>query len=233
LSTYRNIEIIVLDNNDMPTDLAAALAPLDIRRIPFTEPFNLARKMNLGGFSAAGEQLILLNDDVEVITPDWIESMLEFSQQDQIGAVGVKLLFPDDTQQHTGVVLLDGNPRHFFYRCPADHPGYFHSSEVHRNWSAVTGACCMTRTEIFKAVGGYSERFPLNYNDVDYCLKVQAIGKRIVYTPHAKLYHHESVSRPEKRPGEATAFRNFWAKRFPRDPYYNPNLARHFRIKLP
>ena len=231
LSTYSNLEIIVLDNNDMSEPLATALAPLNIRHIPFTEPFNLARKMNLGAFSASGEQLILLNDDVEVISPNWIQSMLEFSQQPEIGAVGVQLLFPDNTQQHTGVIILNGNPRHPFYGCPADHPGYFHSSQVHRNWSAVTGACMMTRAEVFKSVGGFSENFPLNYNDVDYCLKVLNIGKRVVYTPYAKLHHHESVSKTGTHSHEFKAFRKAWMSRFPQDPYYNPNLTRHFRIR--
>jgi GT2 family glycosyltransferase len=233
LSTYKNIEIIVLDNNDMPADLAAALQPLDIRKIPFTEPFNLTRKINLGASHARGEQLLLMNDDIEIITPDWIEAMLEFSQQPAIGAVGAQLLFPDDTQQHTGVVIQNGNPRHPFYHAPADHPGYFHSSQVHRNYSAVTGACTMTRKEVFDAVGGYSERFALSYNDIDFCLKIRELGKRIVYTPYAKMYHHESVSRPLTRPDHVNAFKEFWLPRFPLDPCYNPNLTRHFRIKLP
>jgi GT2 family glycosyltransferase len=175
--------------------------------------------------------LLLLNDDIEIITPDWIEAMLEFSQQPDIGAVGVQLLFPDDTQQHTGVVILDGNPRHPFYHFPADHPGYFYSSVVHRDCAAVTGACTMTRREIFQAVDGYSERFPLSYNDIDYCLKVLELGKRVVYTPHAKLYHHESVSRPLTKPDHVNAFKAYWSPRFPRDPYYNPNLGRHYRIR--
>ncbi len=225
LSTYKNVEIIVLDNDDMSAELAAALAPYHYRKIPFTEPFSLARKINLGCFSATGEHLILLNDDIEVITPDWIESMLEFSQWDEIGAVGAQLLFPNDTQQHNGVNLLEANPGHPFYQFPGDHPGYFNSSVVHRNWSAVTGACLMTKKAIYEAVGGFSEKFPLNYNDVDYCLKVTALGKRIVYTPGAKLYHHESVSKAGTEISELEAFKREWAERIPRDPYYNPNLT--------
>jgi O-antigen biosynthesis protein len=232
VSAYKNIEIIVLDNNDISDELTAALKPFNIVRVPFTEPFNLTRKINLGASNAKGEQLLLLNDDVEVITPDWIESLLEFSQQPDIGAVGAQLLFPNDTQQHNGVVILDGNPRHPFYRSPADHPGYFHSSEVHRNYSAVTGACTMTRKEVFTAVGGYSEQFPLSYNDIDYCLKVLKQGKRVVYTPHARLYHHESVSRPETKPEHVNAFKEQWLPLFPQDRYYNPNLTRHFRVKV-
>jgi GT2 family glycosyltransferase len=232
LSTYPNLEIIVLDNNDMSEALAKALDPLQVRRVPFTEPFNLTRKINLGAASARGEQLLLMNDDIEIASADWIESMLEFSQEEDIGLVGVQLLFPDETQQHNGVVLLDGNPRHPFYHAPGAHPGYFHSSQVHRNFAAVTGACTMTRREVFEKVGGYSEMFPLSYNDIDYCLKVLELGKRVVYTPHVKLYHHESVSRPATKPDHVIAFKERWMKKFARDPYYNPNLGRHFRIRV-
>jgi GT2 family glycosyltransferase len=232
LSTYRNVEIIVIDNNDMSDELWAKLQPLDVLRVHFTETFNLTRKINVGASHAKGQQLLLLNDDIEVITPEWIEAMLEFSQQAEIGAVGAELLFPDDTQQHTGVVILDGNPRHPFYHAPRNHPGYFYSSVVHRDCAAITGACTMTRREVFEAVGGYSDRFPLSYNDIDYCLKVLELGKRVVYTPYAKLYHHESVSRPLTKPQHVTGFKEYWSKRFPRDPYYNPNLGRHYRVKV-
>jgi len=225
LSTYQNLEIIVLDNDDMSAELSDALAPYDVRKISYTEPFNLARKINLGGFSAAGEHLVLLNDDIEVITPDWIEAMLEFSQWEDIGAVGAQLLFPNDTQQHNGVNILQGNPGHPFYQFPADHPGYYNSSVVHRNWTAVTGACLMTRKDVYVAVGGFSEEFPLNYNDVDFCLKLNRAGKRVVYTPYAKLYHHESVSKSGNDLAELEAFKAAWAQRIPHDPYYNPNLT--------
>jgi len=224
-STYKNLEIVVLDNNDMSPELESALEPFDVRRVPFTEPFNLARKMNLGALAARGEHLILLNDDIEVISPDWIESMLEYSQWPEIGAVGAQLLFPNNTQQHTGVYLLNGNPGHPFYQFAGDHPGYFRSSQVHRNWSAVTGACMMTRADTFRAVGGFSEHFPLNYNDVDYCLKVLSLGKRVVYMPYAKLYHHEAVSKRGTFAHELEAFKKTWLEHFPRDPYYNPNLT--------
>jgi GT2 family glycosyltransferase len=224
-STYANVELIVLDNDDMPGDLSAALEPLDVRLMSFTAPFNLASKINLGARAALGEHLLILNDDVEVIAKDWIQSMLEYSQWPEIGAVGAQLLFPNGTQQHNGVNLLEGKPGHPFYQFPGDHPGYFNSSAVHRNWSAVTGACMMTRRDVFHAVGGFSEQFPLNYNDVDYCLKVNQLGKRIVYTPYAKLYHHESVSKAGTDIAELEAFKAKWADRIPLDPYYNPNLT--------
>ncbi len=229
LSTYKNLEIVVIDNHDMSDELAERLAPLGVRRLGYTDPgggrFNLARKINEGARAARGEQLVLLNDDVEVITPDWVESLLEFSQWPDIGGVGPQLLFPNDTQQHNGVNLLEGNPGHPFYQFPGDHPGYFNSSAVHRNWSAVTGACLMTRADVYRSVGGFNEQFPLNYNDVDYCLRVRERGLRIVYTPYAKLYHHESVSKSGTDEEELASFKAEWADRVPRDPYYNPNLT--------
>ena len=229
LSTYKNLEIVVIDNHDMSDELAERLEPLDVRRLHYTDPgtgrFNLARKLNEGAFAARGEHLVLLNDDVELITPDWIEAMLEFSQLPGVGGVGPQLLFPDDTQQHVGVNLLEGNPGHPFYQFPGDHPGYFNSSVVHRNWSAVTGACLMTPAAVYRDLGGFSEDFPLNYNDVDYCLRLRERGLRIVYTPYAKLYHHESVSKVGTDPAELEAFKRVWAERLPLDPYYNPNLT--------
>jgi O-antigen biosynthesis protein len=232
LTTWRNLEIIAVDNNDMPAELEAALRPLDVRILRYTEPFNLARKMNFGAFAGTGEQLVLLNDDIEVITPDWIEAMLEFSQQPEIGAVGLQLLFPNNTLQHTGVIILNENPRHPFYGRPANHPGYFNSSQVHRNWSAVTGACLMTPASLYRDVGGFTERFPLNYNDVDYCLKVIARGKRVVYTPFAKLYHYESVSKSGTHEREAVAFKKAWGDKIQVDPFYSPHLENHFRIRI-
>jgi GT2 family glycosyltransferase len=232
-SSYNNLEIIVLDNQDMSEELEAELKPFDIRKIPFTEPFNLARKMNQGAFAGKGEQLLIMNDDIEVISKDWVESMLEYSQLPDIGAVGAQLLFPDGNQQHSGVTILNGNPGHPFYQYPGDHDGYFLSSRVHRNWSAVTGATMMTRADVFKQVGGFSEKFPVNYNDVDYCLKVLETGRRIVQMPYAKLYHHESVSVKRTGEHEIQAFKDEWLEKFPLDPYYNPNLSMNacdFRI---
>jgi GT2 family glycosyltransferase len=234
MSTYSNIEIIVMDdNNEMPDELETKLKALDVRRISFNEPFNFSRKMNLGCFSATGTQLVTMNDDVEIISPDWIQSMLEYSQWPEIGAVGAQLLFPDDTQQHTGVTILEGRPGHPFYHFPSDHPGYFNSSVVHRNWSAVTAACMMTSADAFNSVNGFSEKFPLNYNDVDYCLKLQSIGRRIVYMPYAKLYHHESSTKAGTFAHELEDFQKTWARQLVLDPYYNPNLSMHmgdFRI---
>ncbi len=225
-STWREFEIIVLDRGQMPAEMEARFAKLGVRRVAYSEPFNWSRVNNLGARNAKGSHLLFLNDDMEVITADWLETMLEFSQRDGVGAVGAKLLFPDTRIQHAGVLVIDGKPGHPYHCFPSGHPGYFFSNSVHRNVLAVTGACLMTRKESFDAVGGLNEDFPLNYNDVDYCLRLRAAGQRVVFTPHAQLIHYESVSRLKGvAPEETAKFEALWLDKFPNDPYFNPNLT--------
>jgi GT2 family glycosyltransferase len=224
-STYQRVEILVVDNNDMPAELERALRPYDVRVVHFTEPFNLSAKMNLGAARAEGEHLVFMNDDIEVSSPDWIQSLLDFSVRDGVGAVGARLLFPNGCLQHVGVTILDGNPGHPFYLSPGSCAGYFHSTRVHRNYVAVTGACVMTPARVFRELGGFDVRFPLNYNDVDYCLRVVESGRRNVFTPYAELYHHESVSKSGTTLDELANFKRKWLTRYRVDPYYNPNLT--------
>ena len=225
-STWRNFEIIVLDRQRMSPRMQKRCAEWGVRRIAYDDEFNYARVANRGARAATGEYILLLNDDMEVLTPDWLEALLEFAQQDGVGAVGAQLIFPDERLQHTGVSVIKGGPGHPYYCFPKDYPGYFFSNAVHRNWLAVTGACLMTRKDVYHSLGGFNEAFALNYNDVDYCLKLVASGRRIVYTPYAQLYHFESVSRPRGiEPAEVKLFRELWLARFPRDPYCNPNLT--------
>ncbi|CAN5497534.1 hypothetical protein BH10PLA2_BH10PLA2_06820 [soil metagenome] len=232
-SSYRNYEVVVVDNDDLSEEQIQLLDEHKVRRIPFTEPFNLASKMNLGGAKAEGEFLLFLNDDIEVISPDWIESLLGYAQQSEIGGVGARLYFPDGRLQHVGVTILDGNPGHPYYGSSGDHIGYFCGNVVARNYSAVTGACFMTRADVFQEVGGFSESFPLNYNDVDLCLRICEQGYRIVYVPDARLYHHESASKEGVFESELIAFQERWCPAWRRDPFYSPHLSnRHgdFRI---
>jgi GT2 family glycosyltransferase len=194
-------------------------------------PFNFAATINAAARQATGDHLLLLNDDTEVISPEWMRAMLEFSQQRDIGAVGAKLLFPDGRLQHAGVVIgIGGGACHVFSGHPGDTPGYFGGAWVVRNYSAVTGACCMTRREIFEAMGGLDERFAIDFNDVDYCLRVREAGYRIVVTPFARLYHFEGASfgnREHKvNPREVALMSERWAAVIANDPYYNPNLTR-------
>ena len=224
-STYKNFEIVVVDNDDLSDEQLRLLQGPQIRRISFTDPFNLASKMNLGGAKAMGDYLLFLNDDIEVIAPDWIESLLEYAQQPEIGAVGAKLFFPDGRLQHVGVTILNRNPGHPYYGTAGDNLGYFCGNVVARNYSAVTGACVMMRAEVFQEVGGFSEGFPLNYNDVDLCLRILEQGYRNVYVPYARLYHHESASKEGVYETELDAFRERWGQSLALDPFYSPHLS--------
>jgi GT2 family glycosyltransferase/glycosyltransferase involved in cell wall biosynthesis len=224
-STYPNIEILIIDNGDMPEDLKREIALFDVRTLSFTGPFNLSAKLNFGAAHAHGTHLVFLNDDTEIITPDWLEAMLEYSQQSDIGSVGVKLYFGDDHLQHVGVQMQDGLPVHLYHRHLRDNPGYFGSNLVVRNCAAVTGACFMTRRDVFQEAGGFDEAFVLTHSDIDYCLKVRAAGKRIVFTPHAELYHFESLSRSAAPAWEATLFQERWQGSWASDEYSNPHLT--------
>lgn len=230
-SSYRNLEMIVVDGYDVSDKVVEAIASDDLHLVRCADPFNFAQRINLGVAQAQGEFVLLLNDDVEVLTPDWIESMLEFAQQPEIGAVGAKLLYPNGTLQHIGVMVLGGNPGHAFHQVAGDHPGYFLSNLVNRNYLAVTAACLMMRRSLYEELGGMDEAFPLNYNDVDLCLKAHQAGYRQVATPYAQLLHYESASRqPGLQPQEWQTLNNKWQAYFEQlkhnDPYYNPNLSR-------
>ena len=193
--------------------------------------FNFSAKVNAGVSASSGEHVLLFNDDLEVISPDWLSSMLEYSQETDIGAVGAKLLYPDGRLQHIGMVLgVAGLAAHAFHQYPGVSAGYAGSAIIARNYSAVTGACLMTRRRVFDEVGGFDERFPVDFNDVDYCLRLRRADYRVVFTPWAQLYHHESASFGVRRQDLAglAEMRRRWADVIDRDPYYNPNLTRDF-----
>ncbi|HMC71247.1 MAG TPA: glycosyltransferase, partial [Mycobacteriales bacterium] len=221
---YAEYEILVLDRHDMPPEMQRRMDGWKVRRVTYDGEFNWSRVNNLGASAATGTHLLFLNDDVELISTDWLERMLEYSQQRPIGAVGAKLLFPDGGLQHAGVTVVNGLPGHPFYGFPGHHPGYFSNNLLVRNCAAVTGACLMTRAEVFRELGGFDESFPLNYNDVDYCLRLRRHGYRVVFTPHAQLLHYESATKPGVFRQELDAFQARWGQDL-RDPYYNPNLT--------
>jgi GT2 family glycosyltransferase len=176
-----------------------------------------------------------LNNDVEVITPDWLERLLEHALRPEVGAVGAKLYYPDDTIQHAGVVVgIGGTAGHTHLGHPRHSPGYSFRLGTVQNCSAVTGACLMTRKQVFEEVGGFDERFILAFNDIDLCLKIRQRGYAVLWTPFAELYHHESKTRgyettPQKRQRfalEADLFQTKWGHiLITGDPYYNPNLT--------
>lgn len=236
-TTYKNYEIVIGHNGNLTPETmefvqqrAKKTEKYTVEYYKYEEPFNFANKLNFIAKHAKGEYFLILNDDIEVISPEWMSAMLEYAQQDDIGVVGAKLYYPDGRIQHAGVVMgIGGGASHVFLRYPHDDPGYFSMTKFIRNWSVVTGACSMTKASLFKELGGLDEQFRIDYNDVDYNLRLREKGYRVVFTPFAELTHHESVSigsrvgqidRPEER-----LLRTRWADVIARDPYYNPNLT--------
>ena len=221
-STYANLEFVTVVNPDLPPAKERMLRDLGCRLVRYEDAaFNVARKLNLGAAQARGEYLLLLNDDIAVIAPDWIERLLEQAVKPHVGVVGARLLYPDGTLQHAGVVLLRGTPLHVRRGFPGDDLGPFLSTAGVRNYSAVTGACMMARAADYAAVGGYCEDFPVHFNDVDFCLKLRRRGLHVVYAPGCRLYHYESASRrPNVHPQELGLFQARWAAELADDPFY-------------
>jgi O-antigen biosynthesis protein len=192
-------------------------------------PFNFSRKINEGVSASAGSHIVLFNDDLEVIDPEWLTAMLEYSQDPAIGGVGAKLLYPDGRLQHVGMILgVNGIAAHAYHQHPGTIPGYMGNTIGPRNYSAVTGACLMTKRTVFDEVGGFDEAFPIDFNDVDFCLRVRRAGYRIVWTPYARLFHHESASFGPRAqdPAGIEEMHRRWGPVLAADPYYNPNLTR-------
>ncbi|MBF0239068.1 MAG: glycosyltransferase [SAR324 cluster bacterium] len=239
---YPNYEIILLDNGSREQETLDLFDrwkinyPTQFHVVRHDVPFNYSIINNHAVRHSKGKYLLFLNNDTEVITPDWISAMLEQAQRPSIGAVGAMLLYPDDTIQHGGVVLGLGGAAAHSHRCfPSTSPGYVGHLWCVTNYSAVTAACLMCRRDVFEEIGGFEETLAGNYNDVDLCLKMVAKGYRNVYLPHVKLYHHESKSRgkdttPEKQARFLLEFdylRNKWPEFIEHDPCYNPHLTRN------
>jgi GT2 family glycosyltransferase len=236
-TTYRNFSIIIVDNSkdDRVQELLRRLDGklpgmryLDHRN----RPFNFSLMNNHAAKVADSPLLLFLNDDAVPLNPDWLDAMIEHAQRPEVGAVGAKLLFPDGTIQHAGVVFgVFENTGHAFKYLPGDEriPIYFDFPNVVRNCSAVTAACMMMRREVFWEVGGFDEvHLAVAFQDVDLCLRLREKGYRIVYTPYAKLTHHEAKTKVEKIPNryEDRYMKQKWAHVIARDPYYNVNLTR-------
>jgi GT2 family glycosyltransferase len=229
-SSYRRFEVVVVDNGSTEPATLRYLADLELRwrvlRDP--RPFNWAALNNAAARKATGEFLVFLNNDVEVVAPGWLEAMLGAAQRPEVGAVGARLLYPDRTIQHAGVIVgLGGIAGHAFKHVPWDATEPLGGPAVPRNWSAVTGACMMVRREVFGALGRFDERLGVAYNDVDFCLRARARGYLVVYTPWATLLHFESATRWRIDPRRNRAlFRRCWRDVIRAgDPYYNPNLS--------
>jgi GT2 family glycosyltransferase len=228
-TSYPNYEIIVVDNESTSDEAREYFRYFEHRLLQFSGPFNFSALNNLAVEQTTSPWLLFLNNDVEVIESEWLTVMAEHVQRPEVGAVGARLLYPNDTVQHAGVVLgVGGIAEHAFRHFPADAPGVSRQLQVTRNYSSVTGACLLTRREVFEEVGGFDEeQLPVTFNDVDLCLKMRRAGYLIVYTPFAKLYHHESASRRRSgEPLETEVIRERWPEYLEHDPYYNPNLSR-------
>ena len=239
-STYREFELLILvRSNTMngatdTSDFARILADPRVRIIQYEDnQFNFSRICNLGERSAHGNLLCFLNDDVEVITHDWLERLVSRVVLDGVGAVGPMLYYPNDAIQHAGVMLGVGSvAAHVFAGRPRGYRGYFSRACVEQDYSCVTGACVVIKREVFKAVGGFDESLPIAFNDVDLCLKIRRTGARIVWTPLVEMYHHESLTfGPHDSPQrlrqfvhDVEALRLRWGGVVDSDPSYNPNL---------
>jgi GT2 family glycosyltransferase len=222
---YQELEVICvvdpLTSRSARAELAEFADKPNVRFVQATESFNFSSRINLGAQHARGEHLLLLNDDIEVIRPDWIDAMLELSQEPDVGVVGGKLRFPNGAIESCGINLLPGQLVDTPFRgYPATHPGHVGSLVVNREWSAVTGACQMVRADVFREVGGYDEGFVVDFGDVDFCLRVRERGYRVVSCPRAELTHYEAASRATGGSGDVDKYRERWSKA--EEPYWNP-----------
>lgn len=238
-TTYPHFEIVVVENNSTDARTFRYYRKLErdprIRVVTWAGPFNYSAINNFGAEACRGEYLLLLNNDIEVITPDWLNEMLMFAQRSDVGAVGAMLYYPDDTVQHAGVILgiggVAGHSHKYFKRGSY---GYMSRMTIAQNLSCCTAACLLLRRDVWEQVGGLDENFAIAFNDVDLCMRIRKAGYLIVFTPYAELYHYESKSRgledtPEKQErfaGEVRRFMGKWSAELAAgDPYYNPNLT--------
>ena len=239
LTTYPNWEIIIVENNSKEEGTFRYYDMLKkdprIKIVKWKGKFNYSAINNFGFRETGGEHILLLNNDVEVISPDWLQEMLMYSQREDVGAVGAKLYYPDYTIQHAGlglgILTLAG---HYHRNFAGNHPGYMGRLIYAQDLSGVTAACMMMPRHVYEEVEGLDETFEVAFNDVDLCMRIRKAGYLIVWTPFAELYHYESKSRgaddaPEKRErfvSEVTRFQQRWEKELAAgDPYYNPNLT--------
>lgn len=238
-TAYPDYEILVVDNQS--SDAAALTymediaARANVRVLRYDHPFNYSAINNFAVREAQGEVICLLNNDTEVIAPDWLAEMVGHLQQPGVGVVGAKLYYPDGRVQHAGDTVGPGGcANHLHSLIARDDPGYCNRAAVAQELSAVTAACLLTKRDLYERLGGLDEKhLPVAFNDVDYCLRVREAGYKVVWTPHAELYHHESVSRGKDKTfrrrlrawREVRYMRKRWREQMKNDPFYNPNFS--------
>ena len=241
LSTYDNYEIVIVENNSETAEIRTYYEEISrhprVQVVEYKGDFNYSKINNFGVQYAKGEYLLLLNNDTEVITPDWREELLMYAMRKDVGVVGAKLYYPDKTIQHAGIVIGLGAHRtagHTHYRIPEANVGYMGRLCYAQDVTAVTGACMMVSKALYEELGGLDESFTVALNDVDFCLRVREKGLLNIFTPFAELYHYESKSRGSDKKDEralryqqeSDRFRVKWADALAKgDPYYNPNFS--------
>ena len=237
--TYKNLEVIVVENNSTQPETFEYYEKIrkefsNVRVVKWEREFNYSAINNFGRKAAKGEFLLLLNNDVEVISPAWLTEMVKLCSQPGVGIVGAKLYYPDDTVQHAGVITgLGGYAGHSHKYARRASGGYMFRLATVQNFSCVTAACLLCRADVYDEVGGLDEGFTVAFNDVDFCLRVRRAGWRVLWTPYAELYHYESKSRgldtkgpaKERFEGERRRLKERWGDALVHDPFYNPNLT--------
>ena len=237
-TAYPNLELLVVDNQSRKRDALRYFARLEARGaarvLRYERSFNFSAINNFAVREARGTVVGLLNNDLEIIDPEWLSEMVSHALRPEIGAVGARLLYPDRTLQHAGVILgLGGVAGHSHKFQPPDAPGYFSRARLVQNLSAVTAACLVMRRDVYLQVGGFDEELAVAFNDIDFCLRLRKSGYRNLWTPHATLIHHESKSRGQENTaakrarfaGEVRRMQQRWGEELLQDPAYNPNLT--------
>ncbi len=242
-TTYKNFEVIIIENNSTEQETFDYYEELkqkyeNLKVVYWEDKFNYSAINNFGFKHAKGEYALLLNNDIEILTPDWIQEMLMFAQREDVGAVGAMLYYPDDTIQHAGVIVgLGGVAGHAHKNLKRGELGYMVRASIAQNFSAVTFAAVLIPSKVFKEVDGLDDKFQVAFNDVDMCMRIREKGYLIVFTPYAEMYHYESKSRgsedtPEKVKrfnSEIVRFKSRWKKELEKgDPYYNPHLTLNY-----
>jgi GT2 family glycosyltransferase len=240
-SSYKNFQLVLLAQPDRVDaawrtgTLAKILKHPRVRVVEYEDqPFNFSRVSNLGAQSSDGSMLCFLNDDVEVISKDWLDQLVVRASLEGVGAVGSMLYYPSNAIQHAGVILgVDGIADHAWKHWPRGSAGYFGRAILEQDLTCVTAACVLVRREVFGAVGGFDESLPIAFNDVDLCIKIRQTGARIVWTSSVEMYHHESLTlgrhdspvRRNQFRRDVVVIRTRWRDVLGADPCYNPNLS--------
>ena len=239
VSTYRNYEIIIVENNSTDPETFAYYKEIDgkkgVRVVYWKQGFNYSALNNFGFQYAKGDYILCLNNDITVITPDWLERMIGHCQREKVGITGVRLYYPDNTIQHAGVIVgIGGVAGAMFVGMARERSGYLRKVILQQDLSAVTAACMMVDRKAWETVGGFNEDLAVAFNDIDFCLKVRECGYLVVYEPNVEMYHYESKSRgyedtPEKQmrfKSEIDYMKAHWQQILTEgDPYYNPNFS--------